>query len=129
MTMRSNRSSRLSNFSARSRVNSDVIPTEKSVSWAFSSAFSNALGDFDFLFAGQQRDLAHLLEVHANRVVENIMPAGFRLSLFLLFLFRLEGVYLAWVQDLDFEILKNGHDVIDVVLAINASGNASLMSL
>ena len=32
----------------------------------------DALGDFDLLFASEQRDLAHLLEVHPNRIVEDI---------------------------------------------------------
>ena len=32
----------------------------------------DALGDFDLLFACQKRHLAHLLEIHADRVVENI---------------------------------------------------------
>jgi hypothetical protein len=33
--------------------------------------FLDALGDFDFLLARQQRHLAHLLEVHAHRIVDD----------------------------------------------------------
>ena len=32
----------------------------------------DALGNFDFLLAGEQRDLAHLLEVHPDRIVEDV---------------------------------------------------------
>ncbi len=32
----------------------------------------DALGDFDFLFTRQQRHLAHLLEIHADGIVQNI---------------------------------------------------------
>ena len=43
----------------------------------------NPFGYFDFLFPGQKRDLAHLLEIHPHRVVQNI-NLGFG-SLFLFF--------------------------------------------
>ena len=34
----------------------------------------DALANLDFLFAREQRNLAHLVHVHANRVVENFEP-------------------------------------------------------
>ena len=47
--------------------------------------FLNAFGNFHFLLSGQERDLAHLLEIHPHRIVENIeLGFGF---LFLFFLF------------------------------------------
>ena len=61
----------------------------------------DALGDLHFLFARQQRDLAHLLEVHADGIVEDI-EAGIDLGRFLfLFGFALEAVDLRGVDDLD----------------------------
>ena len=36
----------------------------------------DALGNFHLLLAGQQRHLAHLLEIHPHRVVQNIQPVG-----------------------------------------------------
>ena len=41
----------------------------------------NPLGNLHLLLARQQRHLPHLLEVHANRVVENVQPAFFGLAL------------------------------------------------
>ena len=34
--------------------------------------FLDPFGNFYFLFPGQQRDLAHLLEIHPHRVIQNI---------------------------------------------------------
>ena len=34
----------------------------------------DALGNFHLLLARQQRDLAHLLEVHPHRVVQDVQP-------------------------------------------------------
>ena len=48
----------------------------------------DALGDFDLLLTRQQRHLAHLLEVHAHRVVEDIEPTG-RLAFFVVGFFFL----------------------------------------
>ncbi len=65
----------------------------------------DALGDFDFLFAGKQRHLAHLLEVHSNRVIQNIMLAGLGLFLFRFFLLSLEVINFFRIEDIDLEVL------------------------
>jgi hypothetical protein len=39
--------------------------------------FLDAFGNFHLLFAGEQGDLAHLLQIHAHRVIEHIEPALF----------------------------------------------------
>ena len=61
----------------------------------------NPFGNFDLLLAGQQGDLAHLLEIHADGIVEDIEPAvglfvllGFFFFLFL-FARRLVGIDVA----------------------------------
>ena len=80
----------------------------------------DALGNFHFLFAGEQGNLAHLLEVHANGVVQDVMAACFGLLFLGLFLLGLVVVYLVWVEYVDFQILQDGNDVIDFVLGIDA---------
>jgi len=67
--------------------------------------FLNAPGDFHFLFAGEERDLTHLPEVHANGVIENI-EAGF----ILLFIgFRLlNAVNFSLIHNIDFQIAELG---------------------
>ncbi len=35
----------------------------------------NPFGNFNFLFASKQRNLAHLLQIHANRIIEDVEPA------------------------------------------------------
>ena len=44
--------------------------------------FLDAFGNLDFLLPGQQRHLAHLLEIHPHRVIERVQP-----DLCLLFIF------------------------------------------
>ena len=63
----------------------------------------DALGNFDFLLAGEQRDLAHLLEIHADRVIEDIEAGLF------LFFFRfglLDAIDFGLVDDLDLEVAE-----------------------
>ena len=63
----------------------------------------NAFGYFYFLFPGQKRDLAHLLEIHAHRVVQNI-DLGFAS----LFLFQiLLGILFPILVAIDFRRLDN----------------------
>ena len=60
----------------------------------------DALGDFDLLLACQQRDLAHLFEVHPHRVIQNVQTP-------LVFVFLrsrlLDTVHLGLVNDLDLQ--------------------------
>jgi hypothetical protein len=59
------------------------------------------LRNLHFLLAGQQRDLAHLLEIHADGVVQDVQPAFFLLVLG----FGLaDAVHLGLVHDGDFEV-------------------------
>ena len=45
----------------------------------------NSLRDLDFLVPGQQRNLPHLLQIHAHRIIQNINLGG-RSAFFFLFL-------------------------------------------
>ena len=79
----------------------------------------DALGNFHFLFAGQQRDLAHLLEVHADRVVEDV---EFLVCLEFLFLTAivvaflvLEAVDLRGIDDIELHVAQALHDRLDIV--------------
>ena len=63
----------------------------------------DALGDFDFLFACEERHLAHLLEIHADRIIENV-EAGFILLFLGLGLF--DAVDFGLVDDFDFEVAE-----------------------
>ncbi len=45
--------------------------------------FLDPLGYFYLLLAGEQRDLAHLFEIHANRIIQNV-ELRFRLFVFIL---------------------------------------------
>ena len=60
------------------------------------SGFLDPLGDFDFLLAGQQRHLAHLLEIHPDRIVEDV-ELRFRLFFFLFVV-----IFLAVLVTIDF---------------------------
>ena len=51
----------------------------------------DALANLDFLFAREQRNLAHLVHVHANRVIENFQPRVLVRFLLLLRGFGLPG--------------------------------------
>ncbi len=79
----------------------------------------DALGDLDFLFARQQRDLAHLLEIHAHRVVEDVVLRGTGLLLLGLLHALLEIVNLIGLEDLDLKVLQNGEDVVDFLLVLD----------
>ena len=57
--------------------------------------FLDPLGNLHFLLAGQQRHLAHLLEIHPHRIVEDV---ELRFRLFFLFFF---GVFLAVLVTID----------------------------
>jgi hypothetical protein len=72
----------------------------------------DAFGNLHFLFAGEQGDLAHLLEVHAHRVVQRVQPG---LLLFLLGLDSLNVVQLGLVNDFDLEVAELREDVLDVL--------------
>jgi len=70
------------------------------------------LGNLDFLFAREQGHLAHLLEIHPNRVVQNVQPA---LVLFLLRLRLFDVIHLRLVHDLHLEVAKLDIDLIQLL--------------
>ena len=78
------------------------------------------LGDLDLLLAGQQRHLAHLLEIHADGIVEDVMLRGARLLLLGLFLALFVAVNLLRVEDVDLEVLEDGDDVLDILGVVDA---------
>ncbi len=72
----------------------------------------DAFGNLDFLLAGQQGHLAHLLEVHAHRVVEDVQPA---LVLLFLRFGLLDAVDLGLVDDVDLEVAQLDVNLIQFV--------------
>ena len=74
----------------------------------------DALGDLDFAFAGQQRDGAHLAEVHPDRVVGLVERAGRQIELELL------GAFAGAVEQLVFAIFLLGVDDFDAGAAERA---------
>jgi hypothetical protein len=69
----------------------------------------DAFGNLHLLLAVQERHLAHLLEVHAHRVVQNVQP-----HLFLVFVRvrLLDAVHFGLVHDFDFEIAQSGYFIV-----------------
>ena len=87
----------------------------------------DALGNFDFLLAGEQRHLAHLLEVHPDRVVEDV-ELGVGLLLVGKFLLGAGGgllvtVDLGGVDDVDLEVAQEHDDRLEFLGIVDALGN------
>ena len=80
------------------------------------------LGDLDLLLAGEQRHLAHLLQVHAHRVVQDVVLRRARLLLLRLLLALLVVLDLVRLEDLYLEVLQDGQDVIDLLLVLDRLG-------
>ncbi len=79
----------------------------------------DAFGDFDFLFAGEQRDLAHLLEVHADGVVQDVQAdlvfVFVRFGLF-------DAVHFRLVDDFDFQVAQFAVEIVQFVRGDDAIG-------
>ena len=84
-------------------------------------AFSllNPFGNFHFLLPAQERNLAHLLEIHPHRVVQNIeLGSGF---LFLFFLFLgvffsvLVPVHLGGFNNVDLHTAQSRENEIELI--------------
>ena len=71
----------------------------------------DALADLDFLLAGEQRHLAHLVHVHPHRVVQDFQAA----VLFLFRFRRLGALHLGLVHDLDVEVAQLGVKLVQVL--------------
>ncbi len=80
----------------------------------------DSLGYFNFLFSGQKGDLPHLLEIHANGIVQYIVLTGLGLGFFLFFLFGLERIDFIGIEDVDLQVLQNRDDIIDIVLTVHS---------
>ena len=83
----------------------------------------DTLGDFNFLLAGQQGNLPHLLEVHADGIVQNV-HFGFQLFLLVLFLgianadaIRI-SIYFGGINDIECHATQAFHDAL-VILGID----------
>ena len=122
MTTRSKRSSRFEQFGAEpADIGADHGRLEKRF-LRLQLGGLDPLGNFDFLFAREQRDLAHLLEIHPNRIVQDVVlrRAGLLLLRFLLPLLVI--LDLVRLENLDLEILQNREDVIDFLLVFDRLG-------
>ncbi len=78
----------------------------------------DALGDFDFAFARQQRNGAHFAQVHAHRVVGLFQRAGGQVELNVLALFQFEilvGAELRAVEQIDALGADGGDQVVEIV--------------
>jgi hypothetical protein len=79
----------------------------------------DAFGNLDFLLAGEQRDLAHLLEIHADRVVEDVeFLVGLEVlvvAAVVVALLVLVAVHLGGVDDVELHVAEPLHDGLDVV--------------
>ena len=80
------------------------------------------LGNLHLLLAGQQRHLAHLLQVHPDRIVEDVVLRRARLLLLGLLLALLVVLDLVGLEDLDLEVLQDRQDVVDFLLVLDRLG-------
>ena len=97
----------------------------------FQLGILNAFGNFHLLLAGEQGDLAHLLEIHADGVVEDVeLGVGFLLFFFLLFLFLLlfgfgdffDAVDIRGLDDLDLNSAELADDRVEMIGVADALG-------
>jgi hypothetical protein len=86
--------------------------------------FFDALRDFDFLLAREQRDLAHLLQIHAHRVVEDIeLRLGLLLFLFFAVLLAvLVAIDFRRLNDVDFHAAQPRQDRVELVCVGDLGG-------
>ncbi len=72
----------------------------------------DAFGNLNFLLPVQQRHLAHLLQIHPHRVVQNVQP---RLFVLLLRFGYLDSVHLSLIHNFHFEVSKLNDDLIHLL--------------
>ena len=70
----------------------------------------NAFANLDLLVAREQRDFAHLLEIHAHRIIQQIEPAPIRLVLFFARLLCFGGI-----DDINFQTAQFAVNLIQVL--------------
>ena len=84
-------------------------------------ALFDALGDLDLFLAGQQRYGAHLLQVHAHRVVDlavQIFALSLRLAIgrFAFALFALGNRHFTTgIDDLNIHLAEHQHQLVDLI--------------
>ncbi len=88
----------------------------------FELGILDAFGNFNFLLARQQRDLAHLLEIHADGIVEDVVLRAARLLLLGFFLALLVALDFIGVEDVDLKILQDGDNALDILRVIDGLG-------
>jgi len=84
----------------------------------------DALGNLNFLLAGEQRDLAHLLEVHPDGIVQYIeLRVGLVFLLLVMgFLAVLVAIDLRGIDDVDLHGPEPGHDRVHLLGLVDAVG-------
>ena len=79
----------------------------------------DAFGDFDLLFAGKQRDLAHLLEIHPDRVIKDVeFLVGFDvliLAVAFVAFFVFVSINLGSIDDIKLHVAQALHDGLYVI--------------
>ena len=86
----------------------------------------NSLGNGHFLFTGKQGNLAHLFQVHADGIIQNV-HLGFELFLFVLF-FRADAgavrvaVHIGRINDVKRHAAQTVHDGLVILLIDNVVG-------
>ena len=98
-------------------------PAREKENLGFKFGVLDALGNLDFLFAGEQRLVAHLLQVDVERVVRGVGRDGARSFFFRVLDLLAVGLDLVLVEELDVEIIEDVHDVLDQLRVGSAVGN------
>ena len=102
------------------------------ISLHFELGLLDALGNLDLLFAGEQGDLPHLLEVHADRIIQDVEFAIRFLVLFFFFFAvlanLLDSVDIRRINDLDLHGAELGDNQFYAVRVVDALGKASSRS-
>ena len=80
------------------------------ISRASSSASLDPLRNFDFLFGGQERDLAHLPQVHFDRIVQCVETGPFRRWVIVT---ANSSILVRLLDDFDLQCPELGADCID----------------
>ena len=75
------------------------------------------------MFAGEQRLVAHLLQVDVERVVRGVGRDGARSFFFGVLDLLAVGLDLVLVEELDVEVIEDVHDVLDQLRVGGTVGN------
>ncbi len=85
----------------------------------FDLCIFDPFGNFHFLLAGEQRDLAHLFEIHADGIVEDVELLVcldlFLVAVAFITLLVFEPIDLRGVDDVELHVAEALHDRLDVI--------------